>query len=58
MEGVSIRHADPADLDKSSATTSEMIRALHDWWDRWETLPATMRDRPAAEVLAEERNRD
>jgi hypothetical protein len=58
MDSVTIRHVDPAELDKSKATNSETIKALHEWWDRWETLPATERVRPAAGVLAEERNRD
>jgi hypothetical protein len=58
MDGVSIRHAEPAELDESSVPSSETINALYEWWDRWETLPATELDRPAAEVLAEERNRD
>ena len=58
MKSVSIRHADPDELDKPTATNSETRKALRDWWARWETLPSVKRDRPAAEVLAEERNRD
>jgi hypothetical protein len=58
VDGVSIRHADPADLDKSSVANRETIEALHAWWERWESLPAIERDRPVADVLTEERNRD
>lgn len=58
MEVVSIRHADVSELDRPSVAKTETRRALHDWWARWEHLPAVKRDRPAAEVLAEERNRD
>ena len=58
MNGVSIRHADPADLDKSSVTNRETVEALHTWWERWESLPTIERDRPVADVLTEERNRD
>jgi hypothetical protein len=57
MDAVSIRHADPAHLDESSVPSDETTKALHEWWDRWETLPATERDQPASEVLAEERDR-
>jgi hypothetical protein len=58
MKAVSIRHADPAELDKPSVQGTETAKELHEWWSRWETLPAVVRDRPVAEVLAEERNRD
>ena len=58
MGNVSIRHADLSELDKTSVAKTETAKALHDWWNRWENLPATERDRPVAEVLAEERNRD
>jgi hypothetical protein len=58
MTHVSIRHADPGELDKPSATKHETRKALWAWWTRWEALPAIQRDRPAAEVLAEERQRD
>lgn len=58
MGNVSIRHADPAEFDKPSVSRSETAKALREWWDRWETLPATERDRPVAEVLAEQRQND
>ena len=58
MKSVSIRHADLSELDKPSVANAETRKALRDWWSRWENLPATERDRPVAEVLAEERNRD
>jgi hypothetical protein len=58
MSNVSIRHADPEELDKPNAAKAETAKALQEWWARWEALPATERDRPVAEVLAEERNRD
>lgn len=55
---MSIRHADPNEPDKPSVAKTETRQALHDWWSRWEHLPAIVRDRPSAEVLAEERQRD
>jgi hypothetical protein len=55
---VSIRDADPSELDKPSATKHETGKALRAWWTRWETLLSVQRDRPAAEVIAEERQRD
>ena len=55
---VSTRHADLDELDEPSATKTETAKALKDWWRRWEGLPATERDRPVAEVLAEQRQRD
>jgi hypothetical protein len=33
-------------------------KALDEWWARWEQLPRTVRDRPAADVLAELRSSD
>lgn len=56
MENVSIRHADPDALNQPTVPGSETSEALHEWWDRWDTPPATRRDRPAAAVLAEQRN--
>jgi hypothetical protein len=55
---VSIRHADLNELDQPSTAKSEIRQALHEWWSRWDTLPATDRDRPVAEVLAEQRQHD
>jgi hypothetical protein len=37
---------------------SETRLALLEWWDRWETLPASDRERPVAEVLAEQRQHE
>jgi len=58
MRDVSIRHADPDELDKPGVANTETRKALRGWWNRWERLPTVVRDRPVAEVLAEERNRD
>jgi hypothetical protein len=58
MKCVSIRHADLSEVDKPSVAKAETRKALFDWWNRWEHLPAVVRDRPVAEVLAEERDRD
>lgn len=33
-------------------------KAVAEWWARWERLPRTVRDKPAAEVLAEQRESD
>ncbi|HLI43565.1 MAG TPA: hypothetical protein VKU92_03760 [Acidimicrobiales bacterium] len=55
---MSIRHADPDELDKPGVANTETRKALRGWWNRWERLPTVVRDRPVAEVLAEERNRD
>jgi hypothetical protein len=32
--------------------------ALADWWEHWERLPRIVRDRPVADVLAEQRDTD
>ena len=58
MKTVSVRHVDLDELDQLRVAKIETRKALHDWWARWEALPEVERDRPAAEVLAEERNRD
>jgi len=58
MVAVSIRHADVDEFDKPAVPPTEARDALREWWNRWKTLPATERDRPVADVLAEERNRD
>ncbi|HEX6394473.1 MAG TPA: hypothetical protein VFZ97_13630 [Acidimicrobiales bacterium] len=55
---MSIRHADLSELEHPSIAEPETRKALRDWWDRWERLPVVKRDRPAAEVLSEERKRD
>jgi hypothetical protein len=58
IQGASIRHADLNELDQPNTVTSETRQALHEWWIRWDTLPATDRDRPVAEVVAEQRHHD
>jgi hypothetical protein len=58
MANVSIRHVDIDELDKPAVAKTETADALRAWWNRWKTLPVTERDRPVADVLAEERDRD
>lgn len=51
--------SDPAIRMVRRATDGkERGKALAEWWVRWETLPELVRDRPAAEVLAEDRRAD
>jgi len=46
---------DPVIKVTSAATDA---RAVDEWWERWERLPRIVRDRPAADVLAEQRDTD
>lgn len=55
---MSIRHVDPTEFDKPTVQGAEGRAELRAWWNRWEALPSVLRDRPVAEVLAEERNSD
>jgi hypothetical protein len=58
IKAVSIRHADPAELERPTDQEPEARAQLHEWWNHWETLPTVVRDRSVAEVLAEERISD
>ena len=55
---MSIRHADLRELDQANTVSSETRPVLQEWWSRWDTLRATDRDRPVAEVLAEQRQHE
>ena len=39
-------------------TAAADAKAADEWWARWERLPRIVRDRPAADVLAEQRDTD
>ena len=39
-------------------TAAADAKAVDEWWARWEHLPRIVRDRPAADVLAEQRDTD
>jgi len=39
-------------------TASADPNAVEEWWKRWDQLPHAVRDRPASEVLAEQRATD
>jgi hypothetical protein len=55
-EQVTFRHADPTDpAFKDCKPVMSTGRSSEAWWDRWAELPTVERDRPAAEVIAEDR---
>jgi hypothetical protein len=43
---------------KLTVDPTDRAKALAAWWARWERLPELVRDRPAADVLAEPRSLD
>jgi hypothetical protein len=56
-----MRMALPASIVNDPAlkiTAAADPKAADEWWARWERLPRVVRDRPAAEVLAEQRDAD
>ncbi|MDA8047457.1 MAG: hypothetical protein M0Z30_19845 [Actinomycetota bacterium] len=55
---MSIRHVDASDPALSGGSTPSSGESSREWWARWERLPLIDRDRPASEVLAEERSSD
>lgn len=53
---MSIHHIEATDPASTESPSASDVSSAEDWWDRWDDLPRTTRDRSPAEVLAEERS--